>query len=106
MADPEARKNYVEAFRHSDFETMLHCYRRHYPREPYGPAGPPEEKMKVPVLQIHGLRDPYLLSGALNDAWEYVGADLTPVTVPNADYFVQQHAADLVTRTIRNWLAR
>lgn len=106
VSDPEARKRYVEAFRRSDFEAMLYYYKRHYPREPYRPAGPPEEKIRMPVLQIHGLRDPYLLPGALNDAWEYVGADLTLVTVPDAGHFVQQDAADLVTRTMRGWLVR
>ena len=60
----------------------------------------------MPVLQIHGLRDPYLLPGALNDAWEWVGADLTLVTVLAAGHFVQQDAAELVARTMRSWLSR
>lgn len=106
VSNPEARERYVEAFRRSDFEAMLYYYKRHYAREPYEAAGPPEEKVGVPVLQIHGLRDPYLLPGALNDAWEYVDSSLTLVTVPAAGHFVQQDAADLVTRTIRGWLMR
>src|SRR5215210_3889688 len=106
VSDPEARGKYVEAFRRSDFEAMLYYYKRHYPREPYRPMGPPEQKARASVLQIHGLRDPYLLPGALNDAWEYVDADFTLVTVPGAGHFVQQDAAGLVTRTIANWLSR
>jgi pimeloyl-ACP methyl ester carboxylesterase len=106
VSDPESRGKYVEAFRSSDFEAMLYYYKRHYPREPYRPMGPPEQKVRASVLQIHGLRDPYLLPGALNDAWEYVDADFTLLTVPGAGHFVQQDAAGLVTRTIANWLSR
>lgn len=106
VSDPGAREKYVEAFRRSDFEAMLYYYKRHYPREPYRAMGPPEQKVGVPVLQIHGLRDPYLLPGALNGAWEYVDSDFTLVTIPGAGHFVQQDAADRVTRTIVDWLSR
>jgi pimeloyl-ACP methyl ester carboxylesterase len=106
VPDPEAREKYVEAFRRSDFEAMLFYYKRHFPREPYTPVGPPKQRVRVPVLQIHGLEDPYLFSGALNDTWDYIGADFTLVTVPGAGHFVQQDAAELVTRRIRSWLSR
>lgn len=106
VSEPEARTRYVEAFERSDYEAMLYYYKRHYPREPYEPMAPPEEKVSVPVLVIHGLEDPYLLPGGLNGTWEWVGADLTLVTVPGAGHFVQQDAAELVTRTIRSWLSR
>lgn len=106
VSDLEAREKYVEAFERSDFKAMLYYYKRHYPRVPYQPMGPPEEKLQVPVLQIHGLADPYLFSGALNDTWQWVDADFTLVTIPRAGHFVQQDAADLVTRTIRSWLSR
>lgn len=106
VSEPEAWPRYVEAFERSDFEAMLYYYKRHYPREPYQPIGPPGEKVSVPVLQIHGLRDPYLLPGALNDAWEWVGTDFTLVTISEAGHFVQQDAAELVTRTVRGWLSR
>lgn len=106
VSEPEAWSRYVEAFERSDFEAMLYYYKRHYPREPYQPIGPPGEKVSVPVLQIHGLRDPYLLPGALNDAWEWVGTDFTLVTISEAGHFVQQDAAELVTRTVRGWLSR
>lgn len=106
VSDPEARERYVEAFEHSDFEAMLYYYKRHYPREPYREIGAPEVRVGVPVLMIHGLKDPYLLPGALDGTWNWVEKDLTLVTIPEAGHFVQQDAADLVTRTMQSWLSR
>lgn len=106
VSDPTARERYVEAFERSDFEAMLFYYKRHYPTEPYREAGPPARKVAVPVLLIHGLQDAALLPAALNDTWDWVEQDLTIVAVPGAGHFVQQDAADLVTRTMRSWLSR
>jgi pimeloyl-ACP methyl ester carboxylesterase len=55
---------------------------------------------------IHGLDDTALLAGALNDTWNWIDYDLTLVTIPGAGHFVQQDAADLVTRSIVSWLSR
>jgi pimeloyl-ACP methyl ester carboxylesterase len=55
---------------------------------------------------IHGLGDIALLPGALNDTWKWIDADLTLVTIPGAGHFVQQDAADKVTRVVADWLAR
>lgn len=106
VTDPEAREKHVEAMERSDFEAMLYYYKRHYPREPYAALGPPETKVGVPVLVIHGLKDPYLLPDGLNGTWESVEKDLTLVTIPEAGHFVQQDAADLVNRTMIAWLSR
>lgn len=107
VTDPQAREKYVEAFRRSDFEAMMNIYRSNYPREPY--AEPPAgalPNLAMPVLMFHGLKDKYLLSAALNNTWDWLDKDLTLVTVPDAGHFVQQDAADLVTRTMRAWLLR
>jgi len=106
VKDPAAREKYVEAFKRSDFEAMLNYYKRNYPREPYQEDTSPLIKVKAPVLMIHGLADTALLSGALNDNWNYVEKDLTLVTIPGANHFVQQDASDMVTRTIKMWLNR
>lgn len=106
VSDPAARERYVEAFERSSFEAMLYYYKRHYPAEPYTEFGPPQAKVPVPVLVIHGLQDPYLLPDALSGTWDWVEKDLTLVTVPQAGHFVQQDAADFVTRTMSDWLAR
>ena len=106
VKDPEAKKKYIEAFNRSDFEAMLNFYKRNYPREPYTEDTSPVIKVKASVLMIHGLGDTALLPGALNDTWQWLEKDLTLVTIPGAGHFVQQDASDLVTRSIRMWLAR
>ena len=104
VKDPAARARYVGALRRSSMEGMLAYYKANYPREPYRAPADPGPRVACPVLLIHGLRDKALLPGALNDTWKWVEKDLTLVTIPDADHFVQQDAAATVTRTIRDWL--
>ena len=106
VTDEEAKQQYVEAFHKSDFEAMLNYYKANYPQEPYVEDSSPVIKVKCPVLMIHGLKDRFLLPGALNDTWNWLEKDLTLVTVPDSEHFVQHDAADLVTRTMRMWLNR
>jgi len=106
IKDATAKPRYVEAFRRSDFEAMLNYYKRNYPREPYTEDTSPVVPVKCPVLMFHGLKDKALGHAALNGNWQYVEKDLTLVTVPEADHWVQQDAADLVTRTMVSWLDR
>lgn len=105
VTDPAAKPKYIEAFQRSDFNAMMNYYRRNYPREPYK-AGTVPQRVKVPVLMIHGLKDTALLAPALNDTWEWLDGDLTLVTIPNAGHFVQQDASDLVTKSMKAWLNR
>ncbi len=104
VKDVEARKKYVAAFRRSSFEAMLNYYKANYPREPYEEPKNDFPKVKCSVLMIHGLKDKALLAAGLNDTWEWVEKDLTIVTLPNADHFVQQDAAEEVTRRMISWL--
>jgi len=114
VKDPEARTVYRAALKRSSLEGMLNYYKANYPRIPAEPTNPSDSKpavpdfpaVKCPVLLIHGLKDQALLPGALNDTWKWVEKDLTLVTIPGAGHFVQQDAADLVTRTIVGWLNR
>jgi pimeloyl-ACP methyl ester carboxylesterase len=106
VQDPAARTRYIEAFQRSDFEAMLHYYKQNYPRPPYQDTSSPLIKVQASVLQIHGLQDHALLPGGLNNTWEWVENDWTLLTIPHAGHFVQQDAADLVSRSIVSWLAR
>jgi len=103
VKDPEARKQYIEAFRRSSMEGMLNYYKANYPREPYKDDRE-FPRVKCPILMIHGLKDIYLLPGALNDTWKHVDGELTLVTLPEAGHFVQQDAPEKVTRTMLRWL--
>ena len=106
VRDPEARPHYVEAFKRSSFEAMLSYYKANYPTEPYEVPTDDGPRIQCPVLMFHGLKDTALLPGALNDTWKWLDKDLTLVTIPHADHFVQQDASDLVTRTMVDWLKR
>ncbi len=106
VKEPAVRAKYVEAFKRSDLEAMTNYYKRNYPREPYVEDTSPLVKVTMPVLMIHGLNDTALMSGALNNTWDWLEKDLTLVTVPGSGHFVQQDASDLVTRSIKMWLAR
>ena len=106
--DSVAREHYVEAFRRSDFEAMLQYYKQNYPRAPYQDAEAASSavnKVKAPVLQIHGLQDQHLLPGGLNNTWEWLENNWTLLTIPKAGHFVQHDAASLVSHTIIKGLA-
>jgi epoxide hydrolase 4 len=105
VTDDSDRKKYVQAFQRSAIEGMVSYYKANYPRPPYAEAGncPP---VQCPVLMFHGLDDPYLLPGALNDTWRWLEKDLTLVTVPKAGHWVHHDAADLVTKRMVNWLTQ
>ena len=104
VKDPKARARYVEAFKRSDIEAMLNYYKQNYPRQPYKEDKSPVVPVKMPVLMFHGLNDTALLPGALNDTWKWLEKDLTLVTIPGAGHFVQQDAANQVSRTMKMWL--
>jgi len=105
VKEADARKVYAEALGRSSMEGMLNYYKANYFKEPYkdDKTFPP---VKCPVLMIHGLKDPYLLPGALNDTWKYVEKDFTLVTVPQAGHFVHRDAPELVTKTMLRCLRR
>jgi pimeloyl-ACP methyl ester carboxylesterase len=60
-------------------------------------------KVQCPVLLIHGLKDRYLMTAALNYNWSFVQRDLMLVTIPDADHFVQQEPeACRASGTVKN----
>lgn len=105
VKDKKAREKYIEAFKRSSVEGMLNYYKANYPRPPYEDI--PEQdlpRVKCPVLMFHGLKDTALLPGALNDTWNWIDNELTLITIPGANHFVQQDAAETVTRNMVCWL--
>jgi hypothetical protein len=46
-----------------------------------------------------------LLAAGLNGTWDWIDNELTIVTIPKADHFVQQDAANLITERMAAWLS-
>ncbi len=99
------RGPYIEAFKRSNFDSMLAYYRVNYPGPPYTGAPGLPTPLRMRTLVIHGLADTALLPGGLNETWRWVDAPLEIVTVPGAGHFVQRDAAAEVNRALLNWLA-
>ena len=104
VKEPWARARYVEAFQRSSTEAMMAFYQRNYPREPYTEDSSPPVPVQCPVLQFHGLDDPYLLAAGLDRTWELVARPLTLVTLPGAGHWAHHDAHDIVTRSLVDWL--
>ena len=106
VKDPKAKTKYLEAMDRSSLDGMLNYYKANYPREPYTDTAAIEAKVQCPVLMFHGLKDKALLASGLNGPWDWLEKDLTLITIPGADHFVQQDASDAVTKNMVGWLTR
>ena len=106
VTDPAARAKHLEAMQRSDPQAMLHYYQASYPREPYRAREDAPPPVRASTLLIHGLKDKAVMAEGLNGLWNWVEADLTITAIPNAGHFVQQDAAELVSRTMLAWLGR
>jgi len=106
VQDKEAKQNYIDAFDRSSFSAMLNYYKANYPRlsDSQSDKAVSAPQLNMPVLMFHGLKDRALHSDGLNNTWDWVDQDLTIVTAPTAGHFVQQDAADLVSKTMKSWL--
>jgi pimeloyl-ACP methyl ester carboxylesterase len=106
VSDPIVKARYEQAFGRSNFAGMLNFYKANYPQlpEPGTPPPPAPPRLTMPTLVFHGLQDRALHSDGLNNTWDWIDADLTIVTTPVANHFVQNDAAKLVTTTMSWWL--
>lgn len=104
QSDTERLKKYTDAMALSYCEGMINYY-KNYPSEPYENKLDTIVKVRAPVLLIHGLKDKYLLAGALNNTWDWVSNDLTIFTIPNAGHFVHHDTPEKVINTMKFWLA-
>lgn len=110
VKDPQEKAGYVEALKRSDFAAMMNYYRANYPRgageatETPTTMQAPSQRVKVPLLVIHGMKDTALNAAGHSGTWNYVDADTTIVMAPTAGHFVQHDAEALVNATVRDWL--
>lgn len=106
VKDETAKAKYVAAFKRSSFEGMLNYYKANYPREPYAIPSDEPPKVKAPTLVLHGLGDRYLLASGLNGTWQWIDNELTIVTVPQAEHFIQHDQPEFVRDTVFRWLTK
>lgn len=104
-SNEQTQARYLEAFQRSDAEAMLNYYKANYPK-PGSEFMPEYPQVTMPVLMFHGLQDRALLPGALNETWNWIDNTLTLVTIPDANHWVQNDAAEQVNNMMRDWLAR
>ncbi len=99
----EVLAHYQEAFERSYADGMLNYYRANYADVS---GGKMEVKpVQVPVLQFHGLLDTAVDKDGLRDTWNWIEQDYTLVTLPKVGHWVQREGAEVVTETMRWWLA-
>jgi len=105
VRDPAAQKVYVEAFKRSNFTSMMNYYRANYPTV-FGDAVviPENPPIKAPLLVLHGMKDTALGSAGHNNTWLRAEKDTTIVMLPQAGHFLQHDATAEVNRTIHDWL--
>ena len=103
---PDIRQRYIAAFEKSSFDSMLQIYKRNYPDLPKLNTAIPQNAvvLKCPTLMFHGLEDQALHSDGLNNTWDWIDAEFTLVTIPEAGHFVQNDAAEKVSKTLKWWL--
>ena len=96
---------YLEAFENSSADAMMNYYRANFPREPYTSGAFLEvERIKMPVLQFHGLNDTALIANYLNDTWKELDQDWTLVTLPGVGHFPHHETPEKVTNMMKAWL--
>ena len=85
---------------------MLNFYKANYPDRGQEVQNSTftSPRVKSSVLIFHGLEDQALHSDGLNNTWDWIDADLSILTIPNAGHFVQHDASEMVTDTMRSWI--
>lgn len=112
------RELYVNAFKNSSIPGMLNYYKANYPKpekqetknntssvQKTKRIKPPIQKVKCPVLLIHGMLDKALPTAMLNNTWDWIDNEVTIHTIPNKGHFIQQEAPKKVTEIIKKWLS-
>ncbi|CAN5879600.1 alpha/beta hydrolase [soil metagenome] len=64
-----------------------------------------EEKIKVPTLFIYGEKDTAVLPESVQGIGEVIDAPYQEIRIPDAGHWVQQEAAEIVTDSLREFLA-
>lgn len=64
-----------------------------------------DEKIKVPMLFIYGEKDAVILPETVKGIGDAIDAPYSEIRIPDAGHWVQQEAAEIVTDSLREFLA-
>jgi pimeloyl-ACP methyl ester carboxylesterase len=64
-----------------------------------------QEKIKVPTLFIYGEKDHAVLPETVIGVNEFIDAPYSEIRIPDAGHWVQQEASEIVTDSLREFLA-
>jgi len=64
-----------------------------------------DEKIKVPTLFIYGEKDAVILPETVEGIGDVIDAPYSQIRIPDAGHWVQQEAAEIVTDSLREFLA-
>ena len=108
--DPEAQEVYRRAMRvpfvaHSAMEYYRWALRSVPRRDGRRFAAAIENRITVPVLQLHGELDPFMLPATAVASHHRAGSALSYQLIPGAGHFLPEEAPDQVTSALLSWLA-
>ena len=105
VKDDAAKPKYIEAFGRSNFASMMNFYRANYvPVSGPSVVVPEFPPLTIPVLIIHGLNDGALIAEGHSGVWRHINADTTLLMLPNVGHWIEQEAAPMANRTIKDWI--
>jgi pimeloyl-ACP methyl ester carboxylesterase len=108
--DPEALEVYRRAMRvpfvaHSSMEYYRWAMRSMPRRDGRRFAAAVQDRITVPVLQMHGELDEFVLPATAVASHHRAGTALTYQLIPGAGHFLPEEAPEQVTQALLSWLA-
>jgi pimeloyl-ACP methyl ester carboxylesterase len=97
----EYKKSWNET---DDLKPAINYYRANIMKRFFG-KNSPEEKIKVPTLFIYGEKDSAVLPETVAGVGEFIDAPFSEIRIPDSAHWVQQEAAEIVTDSLREFLA-
>lgn len=95
---------YKKAWRETDqLNSLLNYYRANLWQRLFSKETP--VKIKVPTLFIYGEKDSAVLPETVKNVGEAIDAPFSEIRIPDAAHWVQQEAAEIVTDSLREFLA-
>jgi pimeloyl-ACP methyl ester carboxylesterase len=107
--DAESLRRYRRAMQvpfvaHTSMEYYRWAVRSRWRRDGRRFAAGIDQPITVPVLQLHGGRDPWVLPTAAAASASWVTGKLTSEILPDAGHFLPEEAPDDVTARLLGWL--